>query len=266
MSTNPVLDVVSVDYIRLATWDFKAYLDLAAIVRLKYAGWRKSKWLQYTMQRSQDNVSYGLGTQKDQGHGIFEASGQAAHEFTCWLLTSGQVKQFLPKLYATRIDLQCTKQRHDNLDYVKTHKSIRKPKQLILGDDGNTLYIGNRESNSFWRLYDKTKDAVRLEVEFKGQQAKNIWLGLQQGVDLAALYHDKLKRSRVPKYLVDHYTMSHEVVDWTAFAQKEPEDLAGKLKWLATLDGLVFKLANDHDVGERTAVIIKRWYEYTTKD
>ena len=260
---TPVLNIVSVDYIRLATWDFKAYCDLSAIIRRRYVGWRKSRWLQYTMQRSQDGVSYGLGTQNEKGHGIFESSGAAAHEFYHWLTTTQET--FLPSLYATRIDLQCTKARHKDQDYVKLHKSLRKPCELHLGNEGNTLYIGSRESNSFWRIYDKTPKHVRVEVELKAAQAAKVWSALQRGVMPATYFNSVLHNSRVPNVLVQYYGDSTDIVDLAEFLKTAPPDMNRKLQWLQTLDSLVYKLCNDHDTGDRTKALIVRWYDYANK-
>lgn len=260
---NPVLNLVALDYIRVATWDFKIYLDLAAKVRKRYVGWRPSKWLQYKMQRSQDKVSYGIGEQGGKAHGIFEASGAAAHEFMTWLDCTQ--RDIIQALYATRIDLQSTKHRHPDLDYIKTHKRLAKPKQIIIGDDGSTLYIGNRESASFWRLYDKSPGTVRLEVELKSKQAAKCFRALVAGVTPATYYNSLVASSRVPKYLADYYGDGTDVVDLDEFLQKEPEDMNKKLQWLHTLDSLVWKLANDHDTGDATRELIERWADYVDK-
>jgi DNA relaxase NicK len=149
---------------------------------------------------------------------------------------------------------------------VQVHKRIAKPKQLILGDDGNTLYIGNRESDSFWRIYDKTEEHTRCEVELKGNRAKGAWRFLVNNPnDLAQLYSGLLKKSRVPKFLVDYYQHAVQPTDLAQLKTELPEDMEKKLQWLTTLDSLVYKLANDHDMSDRTHVLIKRWYEYCSK-
>lgn len=263
---TPVLDLVSIDYIRLATWDWQLYLDLAARMRRKWVSWRKTRWLQYAMETHDDKVSYGCATQQDKGHGVIQASGVDAHVLFHWLIkTVGETDRL--KLYATRIDLQCTKTRHPNTNYVKMHKRLRKPKQLILGDDGSTLYIGNRESDSYWRLYDKTAQHTRLEVELKGKQAKAAWLFLQnQPSEIAALYSAHIQKSRIPSLMAHYYQQDILPAKSDDLKPSEDNDLEKKVRWLGTLDRLVYKLVNDHDVGERAREIIQRWHEYGTKD
>lgn len=260
MTTTTRKDIVSVDYIRLSTFDFKAYCDISAAMQRKYVGWRKSRWLQYTMQRSQENVSYGIAEQAGKPHGIFEASGADAHIFCHWFLETQH--DYTDVVTASRIDLQSTKTKHDKLDYAKTFKRLAEPKKLILGSDGNTLYIGNRESDTFWRLYDKTPELVRLEIECKGNQAKRVWSGLKNRESPAAIYAYYLKRSRVPNYLAEYYATGHDPLSQDDLLLVVPIDLETKFLWLATLDQLVYKLANDHDFGDRTQSLIKRWSEY----
>jgi hypothetical protein len=214
------------------------------------------------MMKSQDKVSYGIGTQDDRDHGIFEASGAAAHVLAHWFFRTQQLNR--DDIYCTRIDLQITRKRPDELDYIKTHKRLRPPKQLILGDEGNTLYIGNRQSDSFWRLYDKTEQDVRLEVELKGKQAKRAWTAFMQNASILDLFQTYVKKSRVPKYLAEHYMIGEDILDMTQFELDATEDLGKKLAWLIKLDALVYKLAHDHDTKDQMGKIIKRWYKYTT--
>ena len=259
--TKVVTDnLVSIDYLRLATWDFKTYVKLSGEVRKKFIGWRRSKWLQYKMERSHENVSYGIGDQRNQRHGIFEASGVDAHIFFHWLVTTQQ--KYIDNLYCARIDLQSTKRQHVPLDYVKVHRTQRKPKKLILGDDGNTLYIGNRESNSYWRIYDKSEGQVRCEVELKSKQAQKIWKAILNDKSIAGLYAGLLKASRLPAFIVADYSGGHDVVDLDALKVEVVEDMEAKFFWLSSLDGFVYKLANDHDFADRMPVLINRWSDY----
>lgn len=262
MTTTPILDIVSIDYLRLATFDFKTYCDLFALVRRKYTGWRVGRWAQYKMERSQDNVSYGLAQQKGKPHGIFEASGVDAHIFANWLVAQKVVS--IDTLYCTRLDLQSTKRIEPRPDYVKMHKRVARPKKLMLGDDGNTLYIGNRESDSFWRIYDKSApEFIRVEAELKGKQARGGWLFLRHKMDcIHELYAAHLRKSRVPSFLVNQYVSGITPTNLDDLVVAVPVDLESKLLWLQSLDSLVFKLANDHDLNGRTRKLIERWSEY----
>ena len=259
-SRNPYPEIATVDYIRLATFNFKTYLDVSSAMRLKFVGWRKSRWLQYKMERSQDNVSYGLGEQSKKPHGIFESSGIDAHVFMVWLLNTQQ--EHLPEIYATRVDFQVTKQIHPTMDWIKCYKRIAKPKQIIMSDDGNTLYVGNRESDTFWRVYNKTETLVRAEIELKGNQAKRAWGSLKLGESTSDIYNHYLGRSRLPSFLVKYYHDNSAPLSMQELAEVIPKDLETTMSWLATLDGLIYKLANDHDMGPRMEILVNRWAEY----
>lgn len=260
MSTSQdyILDHVSIDYIRLATFDFQLYLELTKRIRQKYTGWRPKRWLQYKCQTSQEGVTYGIAEQNGRAHGIFEGKGIEAHILAHWFRRWTQ-----DALYCTRIDLQATKTRYDGFDWLKLHKRIAKPKKLILGDDGNTLYIGNRESDSFWRLYQKEGLHVRLEVELKGNQAKRAWNTFRNRVEPSAIFATYAGKSRVPKLVVDFYANLEDATDLEAL--RPLESLEAKLDWFMQLDGLAHKLAKDHDTGERFHRILKRWAEYCEK-
>jgi len=260
MSQSPL---VTVDYLRISTFDFKAYTDLTAILHRKYVGWRKSRWLQYSMMRSQDNVGYGLAEQNKKPHGIVEASGVDAHILFNFLMT--QDNKITRAFYGSRIDLQCTQKPPRDWSYLESHKRLAKPKQLILGDDGNTLYIGNRQSDTFWRIYDKTDGEVRVEVELKNKQAKRAWLTLLNGQSPRDIYNLYLKKSRVPSMMATHYANGIDPMNEDDLARVVPVDLETTFLWLASLDKLVYKMANDHDFAERMGVMLKRWAEYTQK-
>ncbi len=265
MSTTSdyVLNTCTIDYIRVATFDFKLYCDISAKMDNKYTGWRSTKWLQYKMRRSQDNVSYGIGEQQKRPHGIFESSGSKAHEFAHWIFRTQQLN--LDKLYCTRIDLQVTREFEQRPDYHQLYKRQRKPAQLILGDTGNTLYIGNRESDTFWRLYDKTPTEIRLEVEIKGNQAKSAFNAFMHNASVKEIYQTYLRKSRVPAVLANKYMISEDVLDMSEYRIQADDDMQKKLAWLKQLDELVHKLCNDHDTHDEMLNILSRWTEYATK-
>jgi hypothetical protein len=261
MKTNEglILDAVLIDYLRLATFDYQQWLALLPKLRMMGSGWKGAKWLQYTGQRSKEGYFYGIGEQSKRPHVVLQASGAAAHQLFQRLLPiieGGGLSTF----YCTRIDLQATKQRPEAYKHLAAYKRLRGKKSVILGDDGSTLYIGARTSDTFWRIYDKTAELLRVEIELKGKQAKRTWASILQGFELGGIWNTYLLRSKVPAMLTEIYRWDGERVD---LAELEPVvDLESKLEWLATLDSLVFKLTNDHDVGERARMLVKRWSEY----
>lgn len=262
MSTT-AQELVTIDYLRLATFDFQVYLKLSQAMRRKCSGWRDSRWLQYKMQTSQDNWRYGIGEQQRKPHGIFEASGVDAHIFWNWL--KSKPDELLGALYATRIDLQRTKPGVEGWNYIKAHKSLKDPKELRISPDGSTLYVGNRQSNSFWRVYDKSQGQIRVEIELKGAQAKKALKALLGGVEIHELYNFHLGRSRLPKILVDNYLGGSTPDNEDQLIRALPKDLENTFNWLASLDHMFYKMVNDHDYGDRTEALLRRWLEYATK-
>jgi hypothetical protein len=184
-----------------------------------------------------------------------------SHKLADWLLS--KVKADHLPFYCTRLDLQVTKERPTSFDHLKSYKRIRGKKSVILGDDGCTLYIGARTSDTFWRIYDKTSKHLRVELELKGKLAKRSWASLINGEQLDGIWNRFILRSRVPKLLVEAYRATGDPVDLEEL--EELEDVEGKLAWMATLDSLAFKLANDDDVGHRARDIFRRWSEYGQK-
>lgn len=260
MSTNqPLLtNVVLVDYLRLATFDHCSYLSILTRLRMQGTGWRGAKWLQYKGQRSAEGFFYGIGRQGKRSHCIIQASGSQSHKLFLWLLRVISADK-LP-FYCTRIDLQRTKPGPDGFNHLAAYKRVQGKKSVIVSDTGSTLYLGARTSDSFWRIYDKTSELLRVELELKGRQAKRTWASLMAGLDLGGIWNTYLLRSKVPNVLVENYRDAGEAVELDKLT--EVEDLDGKLTWLASLDALVFKLANDHDLGQKTHELISRWAEY----
>ena len=263
MTVNSIgpINKLQFDWVRVATKDYKAYLDLVAALRRKYKHWKPHKWLQYKGQRSSSKVFYGTGTQGTKSHCVVECSGNQAHEFGLWLLKQSDV--LAGKWYATRIDLQVTKPHPKGYDSRKAYKRLRGVKKHIESPTGNTLYIGSRTSDTMWRLYDKTEELLRVEIEIKGKQAKRTWSSLIQGLNMGNIWQAYLLRSRVPKVITDRFQVAETA---ELYDLEEPDNpMQAKLDWLKSLDELVYKLANDHDTGEATATLISRWHEYTTK-
>jgi hypothetical protein len=90
--------------------------------------------------------------------------------------------------------------------------------------------------------------------------ARRVGLALAGGESISGVWNRILLRSKIPKVYVDYYRSKAEPA--TLPDLEEVVDLEGKIKWLATLDPLVYKLVNDHDVGERAITIIARWAGY----
>ena len=258
LDSQPVLDATLIDYIRIATFDTVAYARLCAGLEKKYHEWKPKRWQQYKGRESTGNVFHGIGQQKRRAHYIIAVSGFQAQDFFRWY--QSQLETITVAFYCTRIDIQRTQVRPAKEYRLASYKRLAGKKSLIQSDTGMTLYIGSRTSDSYWRIYDKTAQALRCEVELKGKMAKRCWMALSNGEKIGAVWNRVILRSRVPKIYVDYYRADSEPA--TLPELDESPDLEGKLQWLATLDSLVYKLCKDDDLGERAATIIARWAGY----
>lgn len=256
--SQPVLDATLIDFFTIATFDTIAYYKLTVLIEHTYHKWNPKKWMQYSGRKSACGVFHGMGEQGRRAHCIIQVSGQMAQKFYEWF--AQQENATIGSFYCTRLDIQRTTFAPDKEYRVRAYPRLRGAKSLIQSSKGTTLYIGARTSDSYWRLYDKTDTHMRCEVELKGKLAKRAWMSLQAGERLGGIFNRFLLRSRVPKVYVDYFRANAE--PGTLPELEQSENLGDKLQWLASLDALVYKLANDHDTSERTARLIRRWDDY----
>lgn len=262
MSNNqPVIDATLLDYLRIATFDAIAFYKLTALIEHTYHEWRPYKWLQYKGRKSTCGIFHGMGRQGERGHFVVSVSGQQAHVFYNWF--AAQDKKLTSPFYCTRIDLQRTQLAPDKDYRLQAYKRLRGAKSLIQSPTGNTLYIGARTSDKFWRIYDKTSKHLRCEAELKGKTAMRTFQALILGESLSGVWNRTLLRTRVPSVYVEYFRSDAEPA--TLPDLQETVDLDNKLDWLASLDSLVYKLAKDHDTAERTEALITRWLAYCTE-
>lgn len=136
--------------------------------------------------RGENGPGAAYGSRED-GH-IFQASGFSAHDARGMGLLWDNV---------TRCDVAVTVwYGQDECSSIEHHATVSrrfsaskgvsgwKVTHIDGGEHGTTTYIGSRESDIFIRIYDKyrqskgSKDyekAIRYEVEFKGDAAKEVW-------------------------------------------------------------------------------------------
>lgn len=259
MSTSqPVIDATLIDYLRIATFDPIVYYNLTASIERKWSQWQPSKWQQYKGRQNVDKLFHGMGEQSGRVHCVISASGSFAHVFYLWFRQQPDTVQ--NAFYCTRVDIQRTKAQPAKEYRLIAYKRLHGKKRLEQSDTGITLYIGARTSNTFWRIYDKTEKHLRCEVEIKSDMAKRVGDALRAGESLGSIWNRILLRSKVPKIYTDYFRSDKEPAELPDL--KEVPDWDAKVKWLGTLDSLVYKLLNDHDVGERTITIIARWAVY----
>lgn len=246
-----------IDYLRLATWQDKTYLDAVADTHRLSTTWRPGGWLQYKGKKS-DHFFYGVGEQRGTRHYVLQASGDDSPKFA-------QAMKSHDGLYCTRIDLQITIERGKNYDARVIYDDCKdlagdeRATSLILSDTGSTVYLGDRTSDSFARLYTKDYDAgkfVRLEFECKGQTARNIWASIVEGtLTETQAYQHIFGRFRVPDYIRSRFEQpdaNGELIRVAAAASNEK-----RLEWLMGLGPTIRQMANDHDTGQ----LVRTWLD-----
>lgn len=242
----------AIDYIRITTSDWGEYERLATGVHgLVDGDVVAGRFLQY--QGSKRGASFhGQAIQNDRAHYLGQVSGAPA-DGCDGLLHLGRV---------TRIDLQVTINKPDGFTGRRLCDCLRaavwdgrrRKVTLIDGAGDDTVYIGSRLSDVYIRVYVKAQDYLRFEVEYKGDGARRVALGLQGGITRAELLAHEL--ARLPECV-----LLREFRDiLTGGVVRLPELVApekiGRLKWLSSLLPTFHQMANDHDYGHT----VRAWF------
>jgi hypothetical protein len=116
-----------------------------------------------------------VGTRGTDGYSMISCSGQAAH-------TEALRLRFLSCWRPSRIDIAVDVCQHFDVPAAYTQwQGATKVKVAAIEDQ--TLYIGSRKSEIFWRIYNKAEELGRpelaplwrIELELKGERARQFW-------------------------------------------------------------------------------------------
>lgn len=247
----------ALDFVRLATWDISEHTFLLSDVLTEYPGeFEPGSWLQYRGWKK-DGYFLGTGEQKKKRHSVVNVSGYRADRNYKYLLTRDTY-------YATRIDVQITIQKPGSIDLSDIYDELKKQEiktSLIQSEKNDTLYVGARTSDVFVRLYEKPLDIMylRLEFEFKGKAARNIWRALRTGSTPDEVFQYYLDRCKLPFYVKSHYNRSQD--GGTSFAiKKEIEKTdSKKLAWLQSCDSSVRQALYNHNIGDAVCELVMSW-------
>lgn len=245
----------NLDYLRVATWDMSAAMDLFADLRRWASGWKGSKWLQYNGYRL-DGCFYGTGEQKEKRHYIADFSGPISRDLM------GMANDV--KFYATRIDLQVTIPMPIDYEPFSLYAEIKALSKvntsIIHSDTGSTIYIGARAGQKFARIYEKQlgdERWLRLEFEVKGRLANVVYLQLREGISNDTVFDHFLSKLKAPDYLKEFFKVES---DGDIFLQAEREhDSDKQLEWLSSLEKSIVRMGNDHYQGPTVKGLLERW-------
>lgn len=254
-----------VDYLRLGSWDLKAYTNAASAMMQWRPGWKAGSFLQYHGHKL-DSLFFGTAKQREKSHYLIQCSGGLSQT----LLDDPALAVLLSheSFYCTRIDLQKTlplPEWWNVRDIADSLGADGVKHSFIESDTGSTLYVGSRTSDKFIRVYTKSLDReyLRFEYELKGQLARAVFGGIfQDGTrSINAVYNSLLVNQRVPQYLKSYY-LDPEVETVDVRVPEKQHEMAKKLEWLLSLEDTIRHMLNDHDIGPETKVFIDNLARY----
>ncbi len=249
-----------IDYLRLASWDFTAYLNLMPVLMDSWPrDWKRGKWLQYTGWRK-EGIFLGRGDQGQKPHTILNISGALSQTWHDSLLG-------MDGWYCTRIDLQRTivspLAEDESLSLVRNDCNT-KHTTLIESEENDTLYLGSRTSDLFTRLYEKVLEGtfLRLEFELKGFRSRACWEALRAGEEIDKIFVFYLEKSALPERVKCDYGNEGEIATDLAMRLEIAKDERKSLKWIISLDNSMMRLMASHNIGEQVKIIVRAWAKY----
>ncbi len=247
----------ALDYLRLATWDITEHTHVLSDILTSEAGeWEPGKWLQYHGWQK-DSSFVGTGEQNHKRHSIINVSGYQA---------DAKYKSFLKfdTYYATRIDIQITIPKPSDIDLATIYKQWSNDKtkiSLIQSENNDTLYIGQRTSPVFIRLYEKPLDSMhlRLEFEFKGKVARGIWRAIRSKSTIDEIFQHYLHKSSLPDSVKQHYFSVQDGETQFAIREEIEKTDCAKLSWLQSIDASVRQALYNDNIGPEVRALVMSW-------
>lgn len=215
-----------------------------------------------------NGVFLGRAIQNKRRHAMLQASGAAAHGIFPFLEFDAK------EVRCTRIDLQVTvdlpagydaRALYDDIKEWDTDGKQRTPSLVESGDGLDTVYIGNRQSDRFTRIYVKPladgSRAIRFETEFKGEHADNVVQQLIADPDnLERLLAGEVDALPPLKFGLSERFRSVLGHNPRRSKPKRKDALTGGLRWLTNqVNPAMLRLMNDHEVGYTVRNIVRSW-------
>lgn len=261
------LNMPMIDYATLTTWEHNVWQQ----TRFEWQGALTPVNEQRRMQYrgfTANNVFFGIAEQLGKPHYMVQASGEQADAFcsqaTCYHMN------------CTRIDLQVTIEKPATFDARRLYDDLNRwdapgrPRQVSMiqsGDGCDTVYIGNRQSDRFTRVYVKPTDSdghvLRFETEYKGDHARTTFdyvLGGRGAIDSVLVAELK----DLPDDLQGVFRLFSAACGADAHRPKIKR-VTGQnatLDWLRKqVEPTVARLCNDHDCGQEARKLVSSWHE-----
>lgn len=249
-----IFNTPALDYWRATTSRLEEMDSMSADLVPREMDGENWRFLQYS-GKSFGGLHVGSAIQNGQPSYIVEASGETADDLWPSLKYSD--------MKVTRLDLQITIPKPDYWDSVEYHfemelgewpKGIARDVQTRLNKGNDTIYVGDRTSQVYIRVYVKDVNYVRFEVEYKKAKAVDAWKIVRNGgrLAVAGLLMAEIKSLPDSPFLEDCRAV---LLKWTDVSisipleRKKSTDIS-KLRWLASLLNTVEKMMNDSDYGD----------------
>lgn len=246
--------MASLDYLRLASFDFNYAKLIAEFMNGWSEQWKRSKWLQYDGWKL-GKLFVGVGEQAKKRHMIMSISGCETHKLAEWMHDE-------LSFYATRLDVQRTieKPKYSSLRRIRS-RIQSKNTTLIESPDNDTLYVGSRTSNCFTRLYEKPLDTMylRLEFELKGKRARSSWGALVHGRTPSHIFEHYLDKSRLPNTVKAWFSEPGDNLSYEFETEQVVRDAKKKLAWLRSLDESINQAMACHEIGSQVRGLVRMW-------
>lgn len=251
--------MASLDYLRLASFEFNYPSLVAGILKWHPGGWKPGRWLQYKGWKK-ESYFVGVGEQDGQRHMIVSASGMESNRLAAFM--DGYLA-----FYCTRIDVQRTIKRPKNTSLRRIRKATKTENcTLIQSKENDTLYIGSRASSCFTRLYEKPLGEMylRLEFELKSKRARAAWSAMVHGKTPSNIFSHYLKKSKIPETVKEWFAEVGDDDTFEADNEAVLHSAKKKLKWLRSLDSSMERAMANHEIGEEVKQLVRSWAKHAT--
>ena len=250
-----IIKTPAIDYWRATTSDYQRYREMIEEL-IPDKELEREKWFFQQYRGEQvGGVAYGFAEQNGEDSYIIDVSGEAADDKRLILGYSD--------MKLTRLDIQYTIDKPDWWDtiefYYQMHLGVwpnsKRQVEARINDGNDTVYIGDRTSNRFIRVYVKESDYVRFEVEFKKELAVKAWRSIRNGGRsvMAGILLSEIQRLPEAALCEELVKALHP---WSGGASidlkvsRVKTTSIKRVKWLASLLPTIRRMMNDDDYGE----------------
>ena len=139
--------------------------------------------------------------------------------------------------------------------------SKRKSRSIILNPETSTVYLGNRSSDLFMRLYEKLineKMYLRLEFELKGAYSRNWWTHWNSAPEIIdMLFVSCVNRIGLPEPYKTWFNPNDDRTD-VLNSDKLEADLARKLTYIRNTETALVRYLYAHSTQEYVISLVER--------